>query len=350
MTFEKNHKIAILAASIALTLGIHYGWVLEGIFGHTGWVHAIHGRFCYIPIAMAAAWFGLRGSLLAATVVSVLVLPYIFAAKSHSVDLSGELVEIIFYYAIAVLTGALFDRELRIRKKQENTQLQLERSQKLSMVGRMAAGVAHEIKNPLASIKGAVEIMTDPSVSATDKKEFTEIASKEIKRVDGTIKEFLDFARPKELNFEKVDMHDLLSVGVRQMESQLTKSALKLEPDIQKDIFVYGDREKIHQVFLNLILNAADASDSGKSIHLTLKRTDEHRIQMTVRDNGPGMDEIQSQRMFEPFYTTKSSGTGLGMAIVKAIVEKHNGRIHVNSEFGHGTEVVVELPEYRESQ
>jgi signal transduction histidine kinase len=349
MTFEKNHKIAILAASIALTLAIHYGWVLEGIFGHTGWVHAIHGRFCYIPIAMAAAWFGLRGSLLAATVISVLVLPYIFVVKLHSVDLSGELVEIIFYYAIAVLAGALFDRELRIRKKQENTQLQLERSQKLSLVGRMAAGVAHEIKNPLASIKGAVEIMTDPSVSATDKKEFTEIASKEIKRVDGTIKEFLDFARPKELNFEKVDMHDLVNAGVRQMESQLAKSAIIIESDIQEDVFAYGDREKIHQVFLNLVLNAAEASGSGKSIHLTLKRTVEHRVQVTVRDNGPGMDKVHSERMFEPFYTTKSSGTGLGMAIVKAIVEKHNGRIHVNSEPGHGTEVVVELPEYKES-
>lgn len=349
MTLEKNHKIAILAASIALTLGIHYGWILESIFGHTGWVHAIHGRFCYIPIAMAAAWFGLRGSLLAATAVSVLVLPYIFAVRSHPIDLSGELVEIIFYYAIAVLTGALIDRELRIRKKQENTQLQLERSQKLSMVGRMAAGVAHEIKNPLASIKGAVEILTDPSVSGTDKKEFTEIASREIHRVDGTIKEFLDFARPKELNFEKVNMHDLLSVGIRQMESQLIKSGLTIKPDIQKDIFIHGDREKIHQVFLNLMLNAIDASENDEAISLTLRRTEEHKIQMAIRDRGPGMDKAESERVFEPFYTTKSSGTGLGLAIVKAIIEKHKGRILVNSEPGRGTEVVVELPEYKEA-
>jgi len=348
MALEKKHKISILAGSIALTLAIHYGFVLEPIFGHTGWVHAIHGRFCYIPIAVAAVWFGLRGSLTVATVISVMVLPYIFSANRHSAGLSGEIVEIIFYYAIAILTGALIDRELLIRKKQEQTQLQLERTHKLSMVGQLAAGVAHEIKNPLASIKGAVEILVDKSTPAEDKTEFKDIAVKEIKRVDSTIGEFLDFARPKELKFEKVDMGSLVNAAARQLETQLEKSNIRIKTDLEDKIYISGDYEKIHQVLLNLILNAADALNHGGSIEINLKRMGDKSICLGVRDNGSGIEDAELQKVFDPFYTTKSSGTGLGLAVVKSIIEKHNGSIEIKSRLGEGTELNINLPVFGE--
>jgi len=348
MTFEKNYRIAFLGGLIALTLAIHYGLVLEAIFGHSGWVHAIHGRFCYIPIAIAAVWFGLRGGLFAATAISVLVLPYIFMPRQHLVDLSSELVELIFYYAIAILTGALIDRELLIRRKQEETQLQLERSHKLSMVGRMAAGVAHEIKNPLASIKGAMEILSDSSTSPTDKEEFKEIAMKEIKRVDGTVKEFLDFARPKEPKPEKLNISNTFNAGIRQLESQLIKSGIRINCDIQEELFIYGDHEKMHQVFLNLMLNAIDASERGSSVDVIVRKSNSNKVLLKIRDSGRGIDESEIASIFEPFYTTKSSGTGLGLTIVKAIIENHNGRIQIDSQPGVGTVVEVLLPEYTE--
>ncbi|MBU0983955.1 MAG: DUF4118 domain-containing protein, partial [candidate division Zixibacteria bacterium] len=127
-------KLSILGAVIATTLGIHYGWLTHTIFGHIHWLHAAHGRFCYIPIVIAAAWFGIRGSLAAATVISVAVLPYILSLDVDSNAMLSEYVEIIFYYAIAVLSGALVDRELRARRRAEEARLQLERSQKLSLV------------------------------------------------------------------------------------------------------------------------------------------------------------------------------------------------------------------------
>ena len=100
-------KILVLAGVTVLTLGVHYGWLIEPIFGHVHWIHAIHGRFCYIPIVMAASWFGIRGGLYAATTISVLVLPYVFIFAGETRDLAGELAEIIFYYAIATLIGVL---------------------------------------------------------------------------------------------------------------------------------------------------------------------------------------------------------------------------------------------------
>lgn len=341
-----KNKILVLAAMVALTLGIHHGFILEPIFGHSDWVHAIHGRFCYIPIAMAAVWFGIKGGLLAATVISVLILPYILGGW-HPISYSSEIVEIIFYFAIAVLTGALIDRELWIRKKHQETRLQLERSHKLSLVGQMAAGVAHEIKNPLASIKGAVEILADSKTSDTDKKEFSKIVTGEIKRVDSTIKEFLDFARPKETELEKLNLSETLISSIKQLEHQMEKSGISVQSNIQENIFIKGDAEKIHQVFLNLLLNAIDASEKESRIMIDLKDT-KYTARVTISDTGKGVGKDDLEKIFDPFFTTKSTGTGLGLAIVKLIIENHNGGIHISSSHGLGTEVTLEFPIYKE--
>ncbi len=177
-------KLLILAGATAITLAVHYGWLLEPLFGHVHWVHAIHGRLCYIPIVIAASWFGLRGGLYAAGVISVLVLPYVLTSVDDPHELASEAAEIVFYFAIAILIGVLVEREFTARRKQQEAQLQMERSQKLSLVGQLAAGVAHEIKNPLASIKGAADILTDDDTTRADREEFKEILQNEIRRID----------------------------------------------------------------------------------------------------------------------------------------------------------------------
>lgn len=348
MAREAKSKIAIIIGTVALTVGIHYGWVLEPIFGPSHWIHAVHGRFCYIPIVIAASWFGLRGGLYAAAAISLLVLPFIIGSHQTPHNLAGELVELVFYFAIALLTGGLTDRELFIRKKQEDTQLQLERSHKLSMVGQMAASVAHEIKNPLASIKGAVEIICSDSTPLSDRNEFKDILIKEIRRVDGTVSEFLEFARPREAEFERLDFADALRGSLRQIEAHAAKAGIQLVDKINADIFIRGDREKIHQVVLNLLLNSIQASASGSAIEVGLARQGSSDVILTIRDHGTGMESPELKRIFEPFYTTKPSGTGLGLAIVKSIVENHRGTIYIESIPGHGTTVTVSFPVYKE--
>lgn len=341
---EKRIKIASVAGLIGLTVAIHYGWLLEPIFGESHWIHAIHGRFCYIPIVVAATFFGMRGGLLAAATVSALVMPFVLSGERTDHNLAAEIVEILFYFAIAILTGALTDRECSSRRRHEQTQLQLERSHKLSMVGQMAAGVAHEIKNPLASIKGGVEIICSDSIGEAERQEFREIVGREIKRIDGTVQEFLEFARPRLSHPEEIDLSEVVAAGVRQLENQASSAGVTIAQTSDSGVIVSADREKIHQVVLNLLLNSVDASTDGGKIDVNVSVTTDATATLSVRDYGQGVDTADTERIFEPFYTSKHKGSGLGLAIVKSIVESHHGTVELGTAHGLGALFRVTLP------
>lgn len=341
---NKRVKLLIIAAITAVTIGIHYGWLTDRLFGHVHWLHALHSRFCYIPIAIAASWFGLRGGIYSAAAISLLVVPYLVGSQPQTLDLSQELVEIFFYFAIGILIGGLVDREWRARRTHEETRLQLERSHHLSLVGQMAAGVAHEIKNPLASIKGALEIIHDQSVSRSDREEFSDIAFKEVRRIEGTVTEFLEFARPKETQRESLNLSVSVESSVKQLNPQVAKAGLQLQSHIEQGILVLGDQEKIHQVLLNLLLNSLEACRHGDTIRIELRRSGTHRAILTISDTGKGMTATELSQAFDPFYTTKATGTGLGLAIVKTVVDQHGGQIDLVSEPGKGTRMTITLP------
>lgn len=229
--------------------------------------------------------------------------------------------------------------------------LQLERSQRLSMMGQLAAGVAHEIKNPLASIKGAVEILCDQATSGKDKQEFSTIVSKEIKRIDRTITDFLAFARPREAAFERLDLSALLEESLRQVETVAAKKNITVQSELAEGVEIYGDGEKIHQVALNLFFNAIEAMESlRKEGRMTIRLYEnENGVKFVVSDNGAGIPAAEREKVFEPFYTTKSSGTGLGLAIVKSIVEAHRGTVTLESDSPGGTTVTVTFPSSKEA-
>ena len=342
-------RIVTVCIVSILTLGIHYGWLVEPFFGHVHWLHAVHGRFCYIPIVIAAAWFGLRGGLIAAAALTILLLPYLFGVTGGTRTLAAEMGDIIFYFAIATLVGVLVEREFAARRKQQEAQLQLERSQKLSMVGQLAAGVAHEIKNPLASIKGAADILADGDASPGEREEFKGILRNEIKRIDGTVREFLEFARPKEPAMSEFDFSDSIQSTIRQMQAHAKRHGTSIEADIGENIRLVGDREKLHQMTMNLILNAIDASHDTGPVRLQLAYAPPHHVLVRVSDRGRGIDAADIDHVFDPFFTTRSSGTGLGLAIVKEIIDTHDGTIRINSTPGSGTDVEVRLPRSRRS-
>lgn len=349
MVKRTRTKLLILTATIALTVAIHYGWVLPYLFGHSAWVHAVHSRFCYVPIAVAAAWFGLRGGLISATAISLLVLPFVLAPtlvvpSEHFANLSSELVEMFFYYVFGILIGSLVDRELLLRRRHEDAQLQLERSRHLAVVGQMAAGVAHEIKNPLASIKGAVEIIGSESTPETDRKEFQTIISKEIKRIDGTVKEFLEYARPRPTELEPLNLTALLESTLRQLGAQLGDHKIRFETRLESAVSIMGDGDKMHQAILNLLLNAIQASPPNSAIDISLNRTVDQNAVLCIGDHGRGIAPENLARVFEPFFTTKPSGTGLGLAIVKGIVKDHRGTIEVTSTEAAGTTFTLTFP------
>ena len=341
---EKNAtKLYILGGVIAVTLGTHYGWIIEPIFGHVHWIHAVHGRFCYIPIVIASTWFGLRGGLLTALFISVAVLLYIFATGPEVHIISDELTEIVFYFAIALLAGGLVQREFRSQQKAEDMRLQLERSHKLSLVGQIAAGMAHEIKNPLASIKGAVEILCDNSTAEQDRAEFKSIVAKEVKRINVSITDFLEFARPSQTKMIALNLADIVQSCLKQVQAQAGKRDINIVSDLVDPVQVMADEEKIHQVLLNLLLNAVDASSDGSTINVTLE-PDADTALISIEDSGEGISQENVARIFEPFFTTKSSGTGLGLAIAKNIVDRHGGSINLRNAAAGGAVANLSLP------
>lgn len=344
MSFESSKsKVAVIVGATALTLGIHYGWLVEPLFGHVHWIHAVHGRFCYIPIVIAAAWFGLRGGLIAATAISVLLLPFIFGGDGGSHDLAVEIGELVFYFAIATLIGVLVDREFAARRMRDAAQQHLERSQKLSLVGQIAAGVAHEIKNPLASIKGAADILTDESTSQSAREEFREIMRNEVHRIDATVAEFLEFARPKDVELAALDLSDTVRPAVRTMSTQAQQRGVSLVTELAPGVRVNGDAEKLHQMTVNLLLNAIQATSEGGTVTLSVTKSARAAL-LKISDTGTGIDANLLEHIFDPFYTTRSSGTGLGLAVVRSIVDAHDGAIDVDSKPARGTHMKVTLP------
>ncbi|UCF78402.1 MAG: sensor histidine kinase [Candidatus Eiseniibacteriota bacterium] len=341
-------KVIVLAAIISVTLATHYGWLGHNIWGHTPLMEAIHARLCYIPIVIAAVWFGLRGGLLAALAISLLLIPYVAYRAIPAGRLSAEMTELVFYFAIGFLAGALVERERSQRAKMEKANARLEQAHRLSMMGEMAAGVAHEIKNPIASIKGATEILAQDLEQGSPKREFADIVRKEISRLDGTVRSFLDFARPQPFRFSLEAPGEILESTLKQMRPQIERASLKLEATIPEFTEqVRTDPQKLRQVFINLLLNAVAATPPGGKISVELgqRRTNRgRRWTIGFSDTGSGIAPENFRRVFEPFFTEKSSGSGLGLAIVRSIVEEHGGRMEVTSEPGQGSAFTVMLP------
>ncbi len=336
-------KLIILTVSIIFTISFHYGWILQSLMEQYHWAHALHGRLCYIPIVIATSWYGLRGGIFTATTISVLVIPYIFNNELGAHDLAGEIIEIVFYFAIAIVTGALVERELKIRKQHAQANLQLERSHHLSMVGQIAAGVAHEIKNPLASIKGSVEILTDEQTNKSDKDEFKDIVFSEIKRIDKTVTNFLEFSRPTEYNMQKINLSTIVKTALKQMNTHTSNQNIIIEENLQQEIFINGDKEKIQQILLNLLLNSLQASKEESKINVSLQLVDS-MVELQIKDFGDGIPDEILQKIYDPFFTTKPSGTGLGLSLVKNIIEKHKATIDFESRAKEGTTVTVRFP------
>ncbi len=220
---------------------------------------------------------------------------------------------------------------------------QLRRSERLSAVGRLAAGLAHEIRNPLASLAGAVELLSAdlPEADPTSRR-LSEIVRRETARLNRLVGDFLAYAKPAPIAGESVKLSSLIDDVVALAEQgELGDARIRVATD--PDLVVVGSCDALRQVLWNLLRNAAEASDPGGEVSVRARALDDG-AEIRVEDQGCGIDPGSLERIFEPFFTTKSRGSGLGLATVHRIVESHGGRLSVHSEPGRGTTVVVTLP------
>ena len=216
----------------------------------------------------------------------------------------------------------------------------------LASLGRLAAGLAHEIKNPLAGIQGALELLRDETTDEGTIKLHDEMLE-ELKRVNGILQRLLESGRPAPLRLARIDLARLVGETADLLRPSLRRQKVQLGTELAADLPTLRlDPAKLRQVLLNLVQNAAEAMPEagGQVIVRAACFPSEAAVVVTVEDDGPGIARESLQRLFEPFFTTKFAGTGLGLSISKSLVEQHGGRIEVTSEPGRGTSFLIILP------
>ncbi len=351
--FSSRYRVLAVIAFALTTVAFHYGLILKPSHGDPSLFHAIHGRLCYIPIILGAIWFGVRGGLGVAFFITVLTLPY--AARSaqaghasHTGGAIAEYTEMIFYVAIGLTTGILIELQRRERLRREALSSELAREKHLSSLGQMAAGLAHEIKNPLGSIKGSAEILGDDFPEGNRKHEIMKVLLKETDRLNRVVEDFLNFARPRPIARTPIQVNTVVGDVFSQIELDAAAKNIRVVKDFDGDIPVASfDEEKLRQVFLNLALNAISAmSDGGTLLIETRRRSYEGKphIVVSVKDDGVGINPDDVDRIFDPFFTRLQKGTGLGLSISHTIVQNHGGRIEVAPNRPKGTSFSVILP------
>lgn len=242
------------------------------------------------------------------------------------------------------ISHILIFRDLTQIKRLETAMRQ---SEKMAAVGQLAAGIAHEIRNPLASISGSIELLKSMVRNLSGEEEkLMSITLKEIDRLNRLISEFLDFVRPEQPMTDRIDLRKVLAevLDMVLMQKNLPKNVKQIR-EFESDPKVLGDFGKLKQAFLNIIINSYQALSEVDSPQIKVGIYERNKKAMvSIQDNGVGMKPSTRKRIFEPFHTTKANGTGLGLAITHKILESHGTQVFVDSEFGQGTLFTIEFP------
>jgi PAS domain S-box-containing protein len=221
---------------------------------------------------------------------------------------------------------------------------QLQVSERLAALGRVTAGVAHEVKNPLNSMRLWLEVLKGNMPTDPEPQQAVKMLDSEIDRLDRAVKTFLNFTRPIELKLEETDLRLLLDETLDAARPAVNKAGLGLRGDFPPEFPpVLVDRQLIHQAVLNLVLNACDFTPPGGQIAVDLERNGEFAV-ISVADSGKGISDEDQKKIFQLFFTTRPGGTGIGLANAFRFVQLHNGRIEFDSEVGRGTTFRIELP------
>ncbi len=239
------------------------------------------------------------------------------------------------------LTVSLIKDVTDLRKLED----QLKQNEKLAAIGQLAAGIAHEIRNPLAGISGSVQLLSTET-NDPDQMKLMKIIIKEIDRLNNLITEFLEYAKPEKKPDQSVDTAQVLDEVVQNIKYQSARAG-QIQWQLQlSNHKILGFSEKLKQAFLNIVINAVQALEGQENPKIKILTTQSNGfVTVSIQDNGAGMKPETLKRLFEPFHTTKIKGTGLGLAVTHKILEAHSARVEVKSEVGIGTEFIIKFPD-----
>lgn len=231
------------------------------------------------------------------------------------------------------------------QKIEELFSKQMEKAEHLASIGELAAGLAHEIKNPIAGMKGALEIINQQTDISDPKKEiFTEMLL-QIDKINNVILDLLSYARPKEMNKRVVDPNEAINNAIKFAKTQISDKKIDIHfKSLENGTLALIDTDKIQEVMLNLIVNSISAVDNKGNISIELHQKNQRELEILFSDDGTGIKKEHLSQIFNPFFTTKNRGTGLGLSICKKIIESHKGSIEVESKAKEGTTFSIRLP------
>ena len=246
-----------------------------------------------------------------------------------------------------VLRFVVKQGEIIIEKRAEERlklEEKLQRAEHLSAIGEMTAGVSHEIRNPLGIIKSSAELLQKKMNKLKESTTIVDIILEESIRLNNIIGDFLDFARPMTPNLKPCSIEDLIEKNLHFISQQTQEKKIVFNKEIHDEIpLIMGDTNRLYQAFLNILLNALQATPPEKTI-LIILCADKTHVHLSVQDEGHGIDPENLKKIWTPFFTTKELGTGLGLGIVKNIIESHRGNIHISNAQPTGTRVDIALP------
>ena len=346
-------RMVVVAAGIAAASALHYFTSPSLILWHN-----LFQRLYYLPIIYAAIYFGWRGGLAASTASAVCYIPHILHAWHNMLDYAmNQYAEIIVFFLVGTVTGVLADRGMKQRRELAalNRELQdsfeqVKRADRLSAIGQLSASLAHEIRNPLAGIDGAANLIESEQTPPEMRKASLAIIRKEVQRLNRLLTNLLDFARPRKPEFQTVYADRLIDAIIALAGPAAQQKGIALRKDVSGSVPAFEcDPEQMKQVVLNLAINAVQAMTGAGEIVLAA-RQHESSVVISVRDQGPGINHEDLDKIFNPFYTTKDAGTGLGLSVVYQIVNQHGGVVTAerNPEGGMTFSLAIPLNQRRD--
>lgn len=346
--------IAVIVGGILGITYLHYS-TTPGFIG----LHAVYRYFYFLPIVYAALRFGYWGGLVAALAASVLFAPHIiFKWGNFPGDSINDLLVVVVFLCVATITGLTVDR---LRASQEAQRLtadelseslhkleeqgaELRRAEWLSALGSLAGGLAHQIRNPVGIIRASVELLEEDAGPGA--RESVAVIEEEADRIEYLVQDLLRYADGTQPQFRSMDACDLLERVVTRLRPMVETQGIEIQSYCDRQLpNILIDPGQMEQALLNLTVNAIQAIQQNGVIVLAARASggDSKYVDLFVSDNGPGIDETRLQRIFDPFFSTKDSGTGLGLNVVHRIVEDHNATIHVRSSLGMGATFVIRV-------
>ena len=358
--YKDAYSYIILIIVFIITY-LHYSTDMEGHL-----LHDIYRRLYYIPIILAAFRYNLFGGVGIAMLVSLLYSPYVFTHWFRDPNISyDKLLEIILYNVVGIIVGLLVRQEHAQHLRYKETAAELENSldeitvqsekvaglesqlrlaDRLAVMGELTASFAHEVRNPLGAIKGIADMLNKKLKGDESNNEILRILDNSIQSINGVVENYLSYAQPTVGSSQKCKLIETVDSALEILTHQAKKQDVEInfiKPD--KELNVAISEIDLRQVTLNLLLNSFDAIKNEGNINISVEQAD-NKVIIEFSDTGSGISADKLDEIFQPFITTKPTGTGLGLPIVKRIVENARGEINLESEEGKGATFSVTLP------